>query len=388
MIERKNEGQNPQNEVAAQIARIAGEMKSALEAQAVEVKAAGSASAETAALVSELKSKLAALEASVAASSRVAPVAAEEVKSAGQQLIESGAIKSAIDRGGAIQTGRISIKAAVMTGAQAVGVVRNDRAAYVAAPTEGLVRPLFSSATTTSNGVEFPQVKAWTNNAAGVADGALKPESELELEVKDFKIRTIAHLMRVHKNILSDEPALQGIIDTQMLSGLADKIDAELIAGDGTGEHLSGLIANARPFTRAQPGDSKADVLRRAITDLRLRNYTATAMIVNPLDLEDIELAKDSTGRYVNVNATDASGVTRVWRVRVVDSARVAEGQFIMGDFSKAIVFDRQQTTLEVFEQDRDNVARNLITIRVEARLALVTTDQNAFVVGSYDADI
>ena len=75
----------------------------------------------------------------------------------------------------------------------------------------------------------------------------------------------------------------------------------------------------------------------------------------------------------------------RLWRAPVVDSQAIDPNQFVMGDFKQGgQIFDRQQSAIEIFEQDRDNVALNLITVRCEERIALVIYDQNAFVKGTF----
>jgi hypothetical protein len=61
-------------------------------------------------------------------------------------------------------------------------------------------------------------------------------------------------------------------------------------------------------------------------------------------------------------------------RYTVVESTAVTTDDFFVGAFGMAGIvqmFQRQGITVELFEEDRDNVPRNLITVRVEERLAL-----------------
>ena len=45
-------------------------------------------------------------------------------------------------------------------------------------------------------------------------------------------------------------------------------------------------------------------------------------------------------------------------------------GKFLVGDFNQAAtLWTRQGMTVEMFEQDSDNVQKNLVTIRAERRL-------------------
>lgn len=311
----------------------------------------------------------------------------EEVKSAGQAFTDSAAYKNRQDAAGNVRI-KVEMKALLGTTASVGSTVRPQRLPFYQGPQEPHIRDLFAQGTTNSSSLEFPQIKAWTNAAAAVLDDGVtkKPESNLTTELVTFPVRTIAHIIRVHKNILDDEPALRSLIDQKLLDGLDDVEDIELIKGDGTGAHLRGVLMNAKTFTRTVVGDTKLDVLRRALTDLRLRHFRADGMVLNPLDWEDIELLKGTDGKYIWVNVPDG-GVPRLWRAPVVDSIAVDENQFVAGAFRQGgQIFDRQAATIEVFEQDQDNVSLNLITIRAEKREALVIYDQNAFVKGTFPA--
>ena len=50
-----------------------------------------------------------------------------------------------------------------------------------------------------------------------------------------------------------------------------------------------------------------------------------------------------------------------------------------------ATIYDRQGITLEMFEQDSDNVQKNLITIRAECRMAFAIESVNCFVGGDLE---
>lgn len=390
------------NPVLVELKRIETDLSGILTTQSAEIKKAGETSTETAkqlgaleakydALQTEVKGQIEALEAK---GNRLGFIEGGERKSAGEIFTESAEFKSARGTSGYVNF-KVELKA--LTGsADSVGVLTEpQRLPMYTAPREILrIRDLLAQGQTSSDSLKFPQIKAWTNNAAPVFDkptsvqalgaGGLKPESELTIEDKTFDIHTIAHLLRVHKNILSDVPALRSIIDNKMIEGLDEVVDAQLIRGDGTGNNVDGLLKNAKTFTRHQAGDTKLDVLRRSLTDLRAFNFRPDAFVLNPFDWEDIELLKGTDARYVWVSVTEG-GVPRVWRTRVVDTQAIDEGDFLVGAFRQvAQVFDREQAAVQAFEQDRDNVARNLITLRAETRLGLVIYDQNGLVKGEY----
>ena len=170
--------------------------------------------------------------------------------------------------------------------------------------------------------------------------------------------------------------------------GLKYKEEEQLIAGDGTGQNLLGLIPQATDFNNAlrKAGDTKIDTLRRAILQVRVAEYRASAIALNPVDWADIELTKDSTGSYIWVNVQEG-GAQRLWKLPVVDSNAVPEGEFLVGAMNIAAqVFDREDAAVEVSTEDGDNFRTNMVTIRAEERLALAVYRPESFVHGEFAA--
>ena len=66
-------------------------------------------------------------------------------------------------------------------------------------------------------------------------------------------------------------------------------------------------------------------------------------------------------------------------------STAMAEGEFIVGNFSQAAqIWQRENVSVEFFEQDTDNVQKNFVTVRVQERLAMTTYLPNALCRGSF----
>jgi HK97 family phage major capsid protein len=119
------------------------------------------------------------------------------------------------------------------------------------------VRDLLPVGRTSSNSLEFVQESGFTNSAAPVAEGALKPESSISFDLQTAPVRTIAHYMIASVQILADVPQLQSFIDTRLRIGLAIEEEDQILSGDGTGQNLLGLIPQATDFdtTRKRVGD-------------------------------------------------------------------------------------------------------------------------------------
>ena len=253
---------------------------------------------------------------------------------------------------------------------------------------EFTIRDLIMPGRTASNSVEFVRETGFTNSAAPTAEGMMKPQSDITIEDATAQVRTIAHWFRVTKQVLADVPLLVSYINTRAIYGLKYEEEQQILAGDGTGQNLLGLIPQATPFNTnlRVAGDTRIDTLRRAILQVRMAEYRASGIALNPLDWAEIELQKDANGSYIWVNVQEG-GVQRLWKLPVVDSMAVPEGEFLVGAMNIAAqVFDREDAAVELSTEDGDNFRTNRVTIRAEERLALVVHRPESFVHGAFAA--
>lgn len=263
-------------------------------------------------------------------------------------------------------------------------LVQPDRAAPVAIPQRRMtIRSLLAPGTTSSSSVEYDKEVGFTNNAETVAEGATKPQSEIQWEEADAKVVTIAHWMRASVQILADAPALQSMIDQRLRYGLAFKEEQKLLNGAG-GTDIEGLVTAASAYSAAfTPASATAiDTLRLAALQVTLAEYGSTGFVLNPIDWARIELTKDTQGRYIVGNPQGQISPT-LWGLPVVATQAMTADKFLTGAFNMgAQIFDRQNATVEVSTEDGDNFRVNKVTIRAEERLALAIYRPEAFVYG------
>jgi HK97 family phage major capsid protein len=249
------------------------------------------------------------------------------------------------------------------------------------------IRDLLDTGTTDSNLIEWVRENVYTNEADVVSEGALKPESNITYEKLDVPVRTIAHWIRASKQVLADFKQLQTMINGRMRWGLRIKEEDEILYGDGTGEHLLGLIPQATDYNTAlnRTGDTFIDIIRHAILQVRLAFYPASGIVVSPTDWHNIELTKDNENRYLMASPSGRIPAM-LWGLPVVESDGMAtSGEFLVGAFRlAATLFDREEAAILLSTEDRDNFIRNLVTILAEERLALAVTRPRAFVHGSF----
>ena len=314
-------------------------------------------------------------------------------KSVGERFTELPEFKSLMESGGRGKV-RMAVKAVTTitsgtTGTGAAGAaIRPERLPGIITPAQRplTIRDLLAPGRTSSNALEYVRETGFQNNAAPVAETALKPQSDLSLGTATANVRTLAHWFAASKQVLDDVPALQSYIDFRATYGLLFVEEQQLLAGDGTGQNLLGLLPQATPFSGGlrKTGDTKIDTIRRAILQVRVAEFRASGIVMSPADWADIELMKDTTGGYIWSNPAINNG-QNLWGLPVVDTNSMANDHFMVGAFNIAAqVFDREQAAVEVSTEHADFFTRNLVAIRAEERIALAVYRPESFVHGTF----
>lgn len=276
---------------------------------------------------------------------------------------------------------------AIDSGASAGDLIVPQRDEVVSMPQRRLVvRDLLTIINTETGVVETPVQTERTNAAGVVAEGALKPESSYKWELKDTKIRTIAHWVEASRQIIDDVPQLEGLIDGELRYGLDLNEEAELIYGDGTGEHLTGLAVGATaysaPFTVA--GQTMIDQIGLALLQAALTDVEPDGIVIHPSDWLRLLLTKDAAGGYIIANPQGQNRAT-LFGQPVVPTKAMNIDKFLVGPFKRgAAYYDRMQTEVRISDQDRDNFVRNKLTIRAEKRIGLGKKRPASFIYGDF----
>lgn len=236
-----------------------------------------------------------------------------------------------------------------------------------------------------SNLVEVTRELAWTNNAASQAsEGAQKAESDLTFELLSVPVRTIAHFIKVSRQAMDDQPALSRFIEQRMRHGVELEEEDQLLNGDGSDATVEGLIDQATAYNLGVSGDTAADTLSRAAEQVELQDWTPSGIVMNYADWRALTRVKDGEDRYLLAGAQGAV-MPQVWGLPVVPTNSIASGSFLVADFAMAaILWDRQQTIVEMSEADGTNFQDNLITVRAESRIALTVIRPSAIVAGTF----
>lgn len=245
----------------------------------------------------------------------------------------------------------------------------------------------------TSNTVHYTREASWTNSAAERAEGTQKPESTLTFEDTNEPVRTVPHFLKASRQVLDDAPALASYIDSRMRHGVLQRLEAQIIAGNGTSPNLSGITStgNHTDLT-VVTADNDYDAASRAKYQVKASDYAPSFYIVNPADWGRMERKRTGISGDETPLAGSGHAVTylnggmqpMLWGLPVILSNSMTAGTFICAARDALMLWERQGVAVEMFEQNQDDVEKNLVTIRAEGRFAFTVFRPAAVIVGAW----
>jgi len=254
-------------------------------------------------------------------------------------------------------------------------------------------RDIIPLGSTSGDSIKYPKEGAKTGTGPAswargttIANTDPKPAFEPNLSVYSTPVEWIAGTMRLPVEMLADLPFLTSYLQNFARIELLEEEDDQILNGNGTSPELDGILPNATAYD-----GSRTNILEM-IVDANLRqlgvvNTMGTDVILNPTNVVDIVLNQASgSGEYDQPGGVVAwvNGQLEIAGLNVRKTNKISANDFLVGNFSHAQIFQRMAPQLRFFEQDQDNVVKNLVTVRIEERLALAILKATSFIEGTY----
>jgi HK97 family phage major capsid protein len=231
----------------------------------------------------------------------------------------------------------------------------------------------------------FPYESGGEGAPAAQTQGSSKAQVDFDITMKDAAAQYIAGYVRISRQMLDDIPAMTSFLQSRLLEKYLVAEDAQILSGDGTAPNLQGIL----PVATAATGAATVDVeqLVQAIAQLETSNYSATGILVNPTDWAAIMNTKNTNSAYTLPASTvvTTDGSVSIAGIPLYKSTAIAVDKFVVGDWSMgAQIMQNQGISVQFSEFDGDNFTKNMITVRVEARIALPIYYAGAFIYGDF----
>lgn len=225
----------------------------------------------------------------------------------------------------------------------------------------------------------------WNYNKTDIDETVAKPNFELNFEPMRADVEWIAGILRLPIGMLRSLKWLSSYISNYAPMYLFDAEDEQILNGNGTSPQLDGIIPTASSYD----GDYTVGIERiiDAAYGQMPDGLMATDLLIHKRDAVGIMLNKaDTSGLYNLPEGTVGvvGGRLNIGGITVHRTSKIDRGNFLVGDFRRgASLVIKSAPQLRFFEQDRDNVVKNMMTVRIEEEATLVKFYEQAFIYGA-----
>lgn len=211
-------------------------------------------------------------------------------------------------------------------------------------------------------------------DAEFIAEGALKPLIDAEWTSEKHAIKEVAERWKFTKRLMMHAPAIVQDFQEHARELVDQKIDDQLLDGDGLGNNLSGLetLASAFIVPAGLAGyylmPNIYDVIMAMATRVRLSNFKGQiTAVLNTVWMAKMAGIKDTDGRYIIAPFVSPDG-TKVGSVNIKFSNKIGDDDIVIGELKKFnVVFAENIMYDEGYEND--DFSKNLVSRKLEAFL-------------------
>lgn len=246
-----------------------------------------------------------------------------------------------------------------------------------------VVSDVFGSGSISGNAVTYFVEGAFEGTIATVEENGQKPQIHVAdpTAVTD-SLKKIAAWWDTSDEMAEDVDFWVSEVNQRALYMLSLAEENQLLNGPGTGSTVLGLLnrGGIQTETQAVAPDSAQDAIFRAMTKVQTATgLTADAILINPADYQALRLSKDANGQYFGGGFFSGEyGVGGIaiqpplWGLRTIVTSAVAAKTVVVGALQSATtVYRKGGVRVESTNSDLGKFTKNVITTRIEERVAL-----------------
>lgn len=208
--------------------------------------------------------------------------------------------------------------------------------------------------------------------------GAAKPQTDRDYVKLIAPVTKIAHYFKIPEEMLADNSWLQNEISSIGLEELLAKEDDLILNQVGAAGLFAGLTTATNSTAWAAPGSlatsidqaNNYDVLVAGWTQARNAKVNPNYILCHPSDYARMVLSKATTGEYV-FGAPNVS-IPNVFGIPIIPHTAMTSDKFLIGDFSKVKLGQREGVSVRFYDQNEDDAIKNMVTVVIEERITVV----------------
>lgn len=303
----------------------------------------------------------------------------------GDQVLKSDAIKSYKPGMGIGPQSRIDVEVKTLfstsNGWDPEDLRTGRLAEYPTRPAPRII-DIFPQTTTTMSTVLYMEETVFVNNAAEVAEAGAYPEMQLKVEEKSSEVRKIAAFLPITEETFADEARARAYVENRLPFMLRQRVDLQLLQGNGTSPNLRGLENVTNVQTQALGSDPLTDAIYKGMRKVRETGFAEPShVLIQPSKWESVRLLRTADGIYIWGHPSQVGPAT-IWGVPVIETTAVTSTKAALGDFTNhAEVSTRRGIDMQISNSHGTYFTEGVLAVRVDIRLAAIFYRPLAFCV-------
>lgn len=219
-----------------------------------------------------------------------------------------------------------------------------------------------------------------THAAAEKAEGTAYAESTFVWTQKSSTVQKITDSIPVTDEQLEDEAQVMSLLDQRLTFGLGQRLDLQILVGNGTPPNLRGVLNVVGIQTQALGTDDRISAFAKALTKVRFTGRaTPNGAVFHPNDWQDYVLLKNTNGDFLFGNPFSGAGPMSLLGVPVAQSDGITENTGLVGDFANFSRLDDRRGVMIQTGYVGTNFTDGKVTLRGDLRAAFTVTRPAAF---------
>jgi HK97 family phage major capsid protein len=254
-----------------------------------------------------------------------------------------------------------------------------------------LIQDLVSKGVTNSDNVSVVYRSSENAGAVMQAEAGAFGQSDKLFTSALFPVQKITDYTKVGVETLADVDFIRSeimellqydvprLLETQLFggTGLTIYLHGLSVTGYSKGYTLTGITGVVSPNKLDACAAAMSQVRQGNTADVRSTGFNPTAILLHPDDITAMQLEKSTVGEYIFPNFL--MGNVQVGGVPIYPYPDLTAGQVLVGDFSRAKLYVRQEIEVRMWEQHDTDATHGLITFTATKRCAFVVTVPDAF---------
>lgn len=227
---------------------------------------------------------------------------------------------------------------------------------------------------------KYMEETTYTNNAAEAAEGGTYGEAVLALTERSQTVEKVAVWLPMTDEQLEDERGARAYVEARLENMVRQRLDLQVLAGDGNTPNILGTTAKSGIQTRAQGADTILDASFKLFTTIRTDGFAEPSVaFLRPTSWQDVALLKTADGIYIYGNPTTGAPSV-LWGVPVVQTMAAPANTMVTGDYANyAFLGIRRGLDVQVTNSHSTDFINGKQAVRMDLRCVMVHVRPKAF---------